>query len=278
MRTAFSIQLLIPSLALAALASSISSSAHAHITLMNPPSWVQEGERGDPQKTAPCGAAPGGAGVTQTNIVTSYRPGETIMVMWKETIGHPGHFRISVASDRAMFSDPVVTTSDGTGVTGNSLSAEIMSPVAAPVLFDGLFARPSVPTAQVEPFTQAVTLPMQPGAYTLQVVQFMAEHAPGYFYYHCADIRITDEAGAAGAAGGAGGSGAVAAAGSSSMGTGGSTASAGASSLPTASSDDEEDEDEGGCAIALRPALSHPGSTAALALLGLAALLRRRSR
>ncbi|MEY2934589.1 MAG: hypothetical protein RL033_5338 [Pseudomonadota bacterium] len=287
MRIAFSTQSFIPSLALVALVASVSSSAHAHITLMNPPSWVEEGERGDPQKQGPCGAAPGGNGVVQTNIVTSYRPGETIMVTWQETVAHPGHFRISLAPDRAMFSDPVVTTTDGNGTSGNSISAAIMSPVAGPVLFDGIFPRASVPTPAAEPFVQPVTLPMTEGTYTLQVEQFMAEHAPGYFYYHCADIRITNDVGSVAAAGGSGGSSAVGQAGSASLGTGGtagtggtggSTASGGSAALPSGDSDDEDEDDDSGCAIALRPALSHPSSAAALALLGLAAVLRRRQR
>ncbi|MEY4546612.1 MAG: hypothetical protein RL685_2807 [Pseudomonadota bacterium] len=277
MRIAFSSQSLIPSLALVALAASASSSAHAHIKLTNPPSWIEEGERGDPQKQGPCGAAPGGSGVVQTNIVTAYRPGETILVTWQETIGHPGHFRISLAPDRAMFSDPVVTTTDGNGTSGTSISAAIMSPVAGPVLFDGIFPRASVPSAAAEPFVQAVTLPTTEGTYTLQVEQFMADHAPGYFYYHCADIRITDDVGSV-AAGGGGGSSAGGQAGSASLGTGGtggSTASGGSAALPSSDGDDEDDDS--GCAIGVRPALSHPSSAAALALLGLAAVLRRRS-
>jgi hypothetical protein len=284
MRIAFSTQALIPSLALVALASSVSFSAHAHITLMNPPSWIEEGERGDPQKQGPCGAAPGGSGVVQTNVVTSYRPGETIMVTWQETVGHPGHFRISLAPDRAMFSDPVVATTDGNGTSGNSISAAIMSPVAGPVLFDGIFPRTSVPAAATEPFVQPVTLPTTQGTYTLQVEQFMADHAPGYFYYHCADIRITNDVGSVAAAGGSGGSSAVGQAGSASLGaggtggTGGSAASGGSAALPSGDADDEDEDDDSGCAIALRPALSHPGSAAALALLGLAAVLRRRPR
>jgi hypothetical protein len=100
----------------------------------------------------------------------------------------------------------------------------------------------------------------------------MAEHAPGYFYYHCADIRILSADGE-----GAGGSGAGGTA-STGAGAGGTAAagSAGASSEPDPVSNDE-DEDSG-CSIA-PGAPEHAGSIATALLLGLSAeLYRRRAR
>jgi uncharacterized protein (TIGR03382 family) len=271
----------ISSLALAGLALSLSPSAQAHIQLMNPPSWIVEGNRGDPQKEAPCGGDVGDNGVTPTNTVTPYAPGETIMMTWQETVGHPGHFRISIvpADQRAMLVDPAVVTTNNDGVSGNSISASIMSPVALPVLKDGLYPRATVSGAQAAPFNEPVTLPTTPGRYTLQVIQFMSQHAPGYFYHHCADIEIL--ASGAAPSGAAGSSTVVGQAGSASTGAGGSGGSGGSSSSAAGSAgssaagdDDEEDDDEGGCALSLGS--PGAGATAAVALLGLAAVLRRR--
>lgn len=182
---------LLPALALGGFALLSSPNAQAHIKLMEPASWVVEDGMGNPQKTGPCG----GDTVTATGAVTTYEPGQKITVTWQETVGHAGHFRISLAKDRADLIDPVVTTSTGDGVTGNSISAEIMDPVAYPVLVDNLFPRTDVTTAQAEPFTTEVTLPDEPcEGCTLQVVQFMAQHPPGFFYHHCADVNVVAKA------------------------------------------------------------------------------------
>jgi len=269
----------IPALALGALAGFVSRSAEAHITLMNPPSWVVENNNGDPQKTAPCGG-----GGTATNSVTTYRVGQRVEVQWKETIGHPGHFRISIASDRADFEDPPVETSNGDGVSGNSMSAEIMNPVAYPVLLDGLFPRPSVGLPQAAPFEQEIVIPDMPGPATLQVTQFMAQHGPGYFYYHCADINIVAaDAELPGAGDGAGGSASVGQAGSASIGAGGTgggaAGSAGSAGAGAGGGDiDPGNEDDEGCSLAPRGIAGRGTPAAALALLGLGvALVRRRS-
>ena len=96
MRFALETQLLrlVPAVSLAAVALSSSLTAHAHFRLLNPPTWVQEDDLGNPQKGGPCGEA--GAA---TNMVTTYTAGETVMVQWQEMIGHSGHFR------RAIFGD-----------------------------------------------------------------------------------------------------------------------------------------------------------------------------
>ncbi|HEU4581928.1 MAG TPA: SCE4755 family polysaccharide monooxygenase-like protein [Polyangiaceae bacterium] len=265
---------------MAALAFSASPSAQAHITLMNPPSWVVEGNLGDPQKAGPCGDD-GSANIQKTDKVTQFTAGQTITVMWKETVGHPGHFRIALTKpgeDRSVLVDPPVETENGDGKTGLSISAEYVADGTGNVLKDHLFPRDTVSGAEPNPFSQDITLPDEPcEKCTLQVIQFMSQHGPGYFYHHCADIEIVakDKAGV-------GNSGAVGAAGSASMGTGGSSSTgaggsgaainaAGSSSM---SGDDGDDEDAG-CSIA-KGAPRSTGSGVALALLGLAATLRRR--
>lgn len=184
---------LLPAFALGGFALLSSSNAQAHFRLMAPDSWVVESDLGDPQKTPPCG----GDAVTTTGAVTQFEAGQKITVTWQETVGHAGHFRISLAKDRADLIDPVVTTANGDGTTGNSISAEVMAPVAYPVLLDNLFPRDNVTAPQATPFSQEVTLPDEPCENcTLQVIQFMAQHPPGYFYHHCADVNVVAKANA----------------------------------------------------------------------------------
>jgi len=217
-----------------------SPSAHAHIKLLAPPSWLVEDASGNPQKVAPCG----GTG-TATGTVTTFHTGETITVEWQETVGHPGHFRIALATDRADLVDPKVVTTTGDGITGNSISAEIMNPPAYPVLLDGLFPRASVSGAQAAPFSQKVTLPSTPCEHcTLQVLQFMAGHPPPYFYHHCADLRIVGGPKAGDAGGDA-----------------------------AASTSGGNEHDSGGCSLGPHP---RPSSSGTVALLCIGAGLARR--
>jgi hypothetical protein len=165
----------------------LSGVAAAHITLLSPPSWVAEDYLGNPQKDAPCGGDSG----MPTGSVSGYRAGSTITVEWQELVGHPGHFRIALAKSRDDLQDPYVTTSNGDGISGNSISAEIEDPPTYPVLLDGLFPRDMVDLPRAEPFSVDITLPMDTcERCTLQVIQFMADHVPNYFYHHCADLRI----------------------------------------------------------------------------------------
>ena len=164
-----------------------SGRSSAHFTLLKPASWVVEDSFGNPQKPAPCG----GDGVLTSDDVTTFRVGSTIQVRWQETVGHPGHFRISLAKDRADRTDPAVLTTTGDGMSGLSLTAEIVDPPAYPVLMDNLFPREGVVNAQTEPFEVDVKLPNETcDACTLQVIQFMANHEPNFFYHHCADVNL----------------------------------------------------------------------------------------
>lgn len=270
----------LPGLALAALTFSASPSAHAHITLMNPPSWVVEANLGDPQKMGPCGDD-GTAAVQKTGTVTKFTAGQTITVMWKETVGHAGHFRISLTKpgeDRSTLVDPAVVTANGDGTSGNSISAATVDNGTGNVLMDNLFPRETVAGPAADPFSQDITLPNEPcEKCTLQVIQFMAQHGPGYFYHHCADIQIVEKDNA-----GAAGSGAVGAAGSASMGTGGSSSTgaggsgAGTSAAGSSSMSGDEGDDEGGCTLAGGAARSTGSGAAVIALFGLAATFWRR--
>jgi hypothetical protein len=250
--------------------------------LTEPASWVVEDAQGNPQKTGPCG----GSTVTETGAVTTYRAGQEITVSWQETVPHPGHFRISLARDRADLIDPAVETSNGDGVSGMSISAEIMNPVAYPVLADGLFPRETVPAP--EPFTTTVTLPDETcESCTLQVIQFMAQHGPGYFYHHCANVNVVaadavlpEDDGATGAAGSASSGEAGAASVGTDLGSGqGGAAGASATASPAGAGSvaDDDDTDDGGCSVTNRnPARISRAIMSVLTLLGIASLWRRR--
>jgi hypothetical protein len=180
-------------LAFAVLLAAVPAVIQAHFKLMEPPSWIVEDDRGDPQKAGPCGGTNTDYG-KPSYIVSQAVGGSKVHVKLQETIYHPGHYRVALAvnSPNELPVDPKATT-ETTDRGPRSLSAEIMNPVQMPVLADGLF----VHTAKADaPFETDVTLPnISCRRCTLQVIQFMEQHAvnnPGNFtYHHCATLQIT---------------------------------------------------------------------------------------
>jgi hypothetical protein len=179
--------------ALAVLLAVAPTVTQAHFKLMEPISWLVEDDRGDPQKSGPCGGSNTDYG-KPTFIVNQAAGGSKVHVKVQETIYHPGHYRVALAvnSPAELPLDPKATTTD-TDRGPRSVSAEIQNPVQIPVLADGLF----VHTAKVDtPFETDVTLPnISCKRCTLQVIQFMEQHGvnnPGMFtYHHCAVLQIT---------------------------------------------------------------------------------------
>jgi hypothetical protein len=89
--------------------------AHGHITLLDP------APRTDQQKEGPCGTT----GLPRGETVAVYAPGDTITVMWDETIDHDSHYRIALdvdgdddfvapAGDDDLYNSPTVLV-DGIG-------------------------------------------------------------------------------------------------------------------------------------------------------------------
>jgi hypothetical protein len=76
--------------------------AHAHIHLTSPLSRIDT-EIGNDQKEQHCGVLDQPRNPAR---VTTILPGATITVTWKETIEHPGYFRIAFQPDDAVFSIP----------------------------------------------------------------------------------------------------------------------------------------------------------------------------
>ena len=162
--------------------------AQAHIKVAFPPSRIVENNLGDPQKAFPCG---GSATATLSRIRTKFRPGQTIMVEWSETIYHTGHFRIAFDDDGVdAFRDPTSITN-------------IVEPPVLPILKDGLFANRQPAQRMMQ---TAITLPnVTCRNCTLQIIQVMTDKPPyapngtgDDMYYHCADIELSNDAAADG--------------------------------------------------------------------------------
>lgn len=170
--------------------------AAAHFILQSPDSWVIENPLGDPQKAAPCGVS-AATTFTPSGKVTAMTGGSLLHISVKETIYHPGHYRValSVLDRKELPADPEATTRDSPRGP-ISVSAKIDPNPKPPVLADGLFYHNEKPTAPGRFFETDVKLPnINCDTCTVQIIQFMEEHGlnkEGEFtYHHCADVKIT---------------------------------------------------------------------------------------
>lgn len=167
--------------------------AAAHFVLDAPQSWMAQNQVGDPQKPAPCGIMTKSAG-TPSNVITKVTGGQKLHLKIREIIYHPGHYRVALAvnTHSELPPDPQTTTRE-TASGPWSVSAVIQNPVRPPLLADGLFAHTAPSTA---PFETDIEIPnINCVKCTLQVIQWMAEHALNpqgdFSYHHCADLQIT---------------------------------------------------------------------------------------
>lgn len=177
---------------LAAALGLVAATAEAHFKLLEPASWIQEDERGDPQKLAPCGGTIDDPG-TRSGLVTDVQGGSMLSVVVEETIYHPGHFRIALARrPNWLPPDPVATTKETDRGT-RSDSAVIEADPKPPVLVDGLWVHDERYTGLRETEVEIPNIDCE--NCFLQVIQFMAEH-PGvregdFSYHHCAILNIS---------------------------------------------------------------------------------------
>ena len=176
------------------LGAALPTAGSAHFILMEPKSWIGENFLGDPQKLGPCGgtsAVPG----TPTGAVTAVTGGQPIHIKVKETVYHPGHFRVALAVlDRAELpADPEDVTREGPRGP-ISVSGKIDPNPKPPVLVDGLWEHHTeVPNQE---FETDVKLPnINCDHCSLQLIQFMEEHGVNpdgrFTYHHCADLKIS---------------------------------------------------------------------------------------
>ncbi len=175
-----------------ALAATCAPFAGAHFKLLEPASWIEENNLGDPQKLGPCGGTSANPG-TPTNLVTKVQGGQKLHIKLTETVYHPGHYRIALAKSHGQLPpDPSAQTRDSDKGPW-SVSAPIQNPVKPPLLADGLFAHTSRTST---PWETDVVVPNVACAHcTLQITQFMAEHGlnkdGGFYYHHCAELQIS---------------------------------------------------------------------------------------
>ena len=87
---------------------------YGHFKLLEPASWIIENDRGDPQKTGPCGGSNTDWG-KPSNAVTKAAGGQKLHLKVQETIYHPGHYRVALAvnSHNELPLDPRHQTRDG---------------------------------------------------------------------------------------------------------------------------------------------------------------------
>jgi hypothetical protein len=180
--------LLIGSIALVILA----PDGGAHLRLIEPASWLQKSQLGDPQKMAPCGGTSTDLG-KPSGAVTEVRGGEKLHLKLQETIFHPGFYRVALAvnSRDELPPDPEVKT-EQTARGPQSVSAAIHYPPTAPILADGLFPHTAKFDKEVE---TDIDIPnISCSKCTLQIVEFMAAHGLNkdgdYSYHHCAVLQI----------------------------------------------------------------------------------------
>ncbi len=180
--------LLFGSLALAVLA----SNGRAHFHLIEPASWLEESQLGDPQKMAPCGGTSANPG-KPTGAVTNVQGGGKLHIKLRETIFHPGFYRVALAvnSRDELPGDPEAKT-EPTANGPRSVSAAIHYPPSPPILADGLF--PHTMRLDQELETDIDIPNINCAKCTLQIVEFMAAHGLNkdgdYTYHHCAVLQI----------------------------------------------------------------------------------------
>jgi uncharacterized protein (TIGR03382 family) len=254
-------------------------SAFAHFFLDAPPAAYSQNILGDPQKQPPCGNV---NGTPATNAVTTFEAGQTITIRLRETIMHPGHYRVAlgVTGPQSLPPEPPVTA--GSTACG---STTIQNPPVFPVLADGMLLHTTTLSGQQ---SFQVTLPSNVTCTncTLQIFQFMSQHAlnvpGGCFYHHCATINVvardagvtTMDAGitGGGSAGGGTAGGATSGAGGGASASGGGTSAAGGGEAHVHDTDAGVDPGPvGGCGCT---GGSGPIVLAGLVLLG--GVLRRR--
>ncbi|HEY3667695.1 MAG TPA: SCE4755 family polysaccharide monooxygenase-like protein [Polyangiaceae bacterium] len=169
----------------------LSARAEAHFDIQAPPpaDTAADGGKGPP----PCGPS------ASSNIVTPAQGGHALTLQLDETVFHPGFYRVALAqnSPSELPADNLVKDKLGNVLapdsTGLSDTAEYQTTPIYPVLADHLFAHD---TPDVSQFQTELPLPNIDCEHcTLQVIEFMSNSnsnlGGGYFYHHCATLKIT---------------------------------------------------------------------------------------
>jgi len=184
-------------LSLAAAIGLVATSANAHFKLNSPASWIEEDDRGDPQKLAPCGGTLADGG-TRTDAVTDVTGGQMLTIDIEETIYHPGHYRVALSSRMNLLpadAMPLEMVMGGRGPEPRPVSGRfpIEENPQPPVLADGLLENYERRTGPIQTEVRIPNIDCE--GCVLQIVQFMADHPGhregGFSYHHCAMLNIT---------------------------------------------------------------------------------------
>lgn len=172
----------------------IPAAAAAHFILLSPASAIKENRLGDPQKAFPCGTNDT-IKAEASGAVTELQGGELMKLQVRETIYHPGHYRVALAVNSLSELPPDPETVTRQGARGPiSVSAKIDPKPKAPVLADGLFIHTAKPPGDGTLETYVKVPNINCTGCTIQVGQWMAEHGPNvpgdYTYHHCATVNI----------------------------------------------------------------------------------------
>jgi hypothetical protein len=199
---------------LGGLALTSSAMAEAHFDLIEPRQVSNDtgGGKGSP----PCGPDTGMA-ATPTPVMG----GHPLKLMINETVRHGGFYRFALAikSRSELPPDNVVYDSGNrvlpptgikpAGSDGQSARADVQKPPIFPVIADGVWDHPQDgPKPIMFPSTMYPDEVMLPNVScdrcVLQVIEFMHPHGfnpsvpgpgGGYFYHHCAELKITPDPG-----------------------------------------------------------------------------------
>jgi MYXO-CTERM domain-containing protein len=203
----------------------LTSTAEAHFVLTTPPPT-------NPQDSVPTtlaaqqnsgpasgkGGVPCGPDMMMATTPTAAQGGHPLVIKLVEVVPHDGFYRValSINSRSELPPDNVVHDATGkvlpssgvgpdgkTALTGVSDSAVTESTAVFPVLADNMFPHMG---AGIETYMGNVTLPnVNCDHCTLQIIEFMHPHGyngtpgkndgGGYFYHHCADLKITADPG-----------------------------------------------------------------------------------
>jgi len=206
-------------LALGASAVLLAGTASAHFNMVMPPSPTASVDGKGPP---PCGPD------TTDGTVTPVTGGSQLPLSVNETVRHGGFYRVALAlksckkdvtgmpkcfpdDNKVYDKDNMLLPPAGPGTSDH---ADIDPAPKFPILADGLFPHTQAADGTGPTYSGMVTIPnVACDRCTLQVIEFMTPHgsngAAGFFYHHCADLKITvDPAKPVFDPGGAGGSGA----------------------------------------------------------------------
>jgi len=173
----------------------LSSTAHAHFQLVMPPNT-------NPAEIIGKGAPPCGPDTSLTSTPTPAQGGHPLMLKVSENVGHDGFYRVALALksrseipvDNVVYDKANKILPPSGTPSGSSDHADSEATPVFPVLADNLFLHTAAAGTVV--FMSNINLPnVNCDRCTLQVIEFMHPHGfnagGGYFYHHCADLKIT---------------------------------------------------------------------------------------